>query len=93
MQINGPYIPFLLGRRDGRVSLSSEAADTIIPQTANASVLKAGFRAKGLDTTDLVALSGEHTLVTSHESHAPIVLTQYCTVRWCTTVAWQSIVC
>lgn len=43
------------------MSLASEATDTILPATVNASVLKAGFKAKGLDTADLVALSGTNT--------------------------------
>ncbi|OEL21720.1 Peroxidase 2 [Dichanthelium oligosanthes] len=54
------------GRRDGRVSLSSEALQFLPPPFFNLSKPTASFAAKGLDVNDLVVLSGAHTVGRSH---------------------------
>ncbi|XP_065879259.1 peroxidase 27-like [Euphorbia lathyris] len=62
----GPYWEVETGRRDGRVSIGSEALTNLISPFANISTLITMFRAKGLGLKDLVVLSGAHTLGTSH---------------------------
>nr|DAD45009.1 TPA_asm: hypothetical protein HUJ06_003239 [Nelumbo nucifera] len=61
---NGPNWQVLTGRRDGRVSLGSDTSN--LPRF-NDSVdeQKRKFAAKGLNTQDLVALVGGHTIGTS----------------------------
>ncbi|XP_070037425.1 peroxidase 3-like [Nicotiana tomentosiformis] len=51
------------GRRDGRISNTSEALANIPPPTSNFSSLKTSFASKDLDLKDLVLLSG--TFMTS----------------------------
>ncbi|KAI3976633.1 hypothetical protein MKX01_008491 [Papaver californicum] len=51
-----------LGRRDGRISLASEAFDNLPSPSSNFQILQKAFADKNLDTRDLVALSGAHTL-------------------------------
>ncbi|KAH7675683.1 Class I peroxidase protein [Dioscorea alata] len=63
---NGPFWQVPTGRRDGNVSQASDALANLPPPTANISSLKASFSSKGLNTTDLVVLSGSHTIGTSH---------------------------
>ncbi|XP_066392798.1 peroxidase 2-like [Miscanthus floridulus] len=50
------------GRYDGRVSLDSEALANLPPPFASLQLLKDMFAAKGLDTEDMVTLSGAHTV-------------------------------
>ena len=58
MQAGGPGWPVPTGRRDGRVSLASDA--TNLPGFRDSvDVQKQKFAAKGLDTQDLVALVGK----------------------------------
>ncbi|CAI9764736.1 unnamed protein product [Fraxinus pennsylvanica] len=64
--INGPSWSVPLGRRDGRVSSSSEALANLPPPFANIIQLKASFRSKGLNDKDLAVLSGGHTIGISH---------------------------
>ncbi|KAK9670198.1 hypothetical protein RND81_13G185000 [Saponaria officinalis] len=54
------------GRRDGNVSLLSEALPNLPSPFASISSLKTSFKSKGLSVKDLVVLSGAHTLGTSH---------------------------
>ncbi|MCL7043510.1 hypothetical protein MKW94_001641 [Papaver nudicaule] len=58
---DGPSWTVPTGRRDGRVSSSSEASN--LPSPADAiSVQRQKFAAKGLDDQDLVTLVGAHTI-------------------------------
>ncbi|KAF2619366.1 hypothetical protein F2Q68_00038340 [Brassica cretica] len=58
--IRGPWWPVPLGRRDGRISRLSEA--NLPSPFADIKTLKNNFRVKGLNTKDLVVLSGAHTI-------------------------------
>jgi len=54
------------GRRDGRVSLASEASANIPSPFANFSQLKTLFQSKGFNVQELVTLSGAHTIGVAH---------------------------
>ncbi|KAF6991177.1 hypothetical protein CFC21_008288 [Triticum aestivum] len=54
------------GRRDGTFSNASEPLKFLAPPTSNLSNLVASFVIKGLNTEDLVVLSGAHTIGRSH---------------------------
>ncbi|OEL15957.1 Peroxidase 2, partial [Dichanthelium oligosanthes] len=54
------------GRYDGNVSLASETLPNLPPPFADATRLKQMFAAKGLDTADMVTLSGAHIIGRSH---------------------------
>lgn len=62
----GPFWKVPTGRRDGRISNSSEAAANIPAPTSNFSTLQRDFANQGLDLKDLVVLSGAHTIGVSH---------------------------
>lgn len=56
----------LTGRRDGRVSISTEAIANIPRPSFNFTQLKANFATKNLTVHDLVVLSGSHTIGIAH---------------------------
>lgn len=58
LQAKGPYWEVPTGRRDGRVSIMSEALNMLPGFTANIASLKSQFAAQGLSVKDLVVLSG-----------------------------------
>ena len=59
IQINGPTWSVPLGRRDGRVSILSEASKNLPTPFDNFTTLKTTFGALGLNVKDLVVLSGK----------------------------------
>ncbi|KAG2712253.1 hypothetical protein I3843_04G107700 [Carya illinoinensis] len=58
----GPFWKVPTGRRDGTISMASEALANIPAPTSNFSNLQTHFGNKGLDLKDLVLLSGAHTI-------------------------------
>lgn len=64
--IGGPFWSVPTGRRDGVISNATEALNNIPAPTFNFSALQTFFARKGLNVTDLVVLSGSHTIGISH---------------------------
>lgn len=64
--IGGPFWNVPTGRRDGLISNRSEANSQIPAPTFNFSSLQTSFANKGLNISDLVFLSGAHTIGISH---------------------------
>ncbi|XP_050204366.1 peroxidase 3-like [Mercurialis annua] len=62
----GPTWKVPTGRRDGTVSIASEALNNIPAPTSNLSTLQTLFANVGLDLKDLVLLSGAHTIGIAH---------------------------
>jgi peroxidase len=62
----GPEFNVELGRRDGMVSLASNVPGNLPEPTFNLNQLNTLFRRKGLNQTDMIALSGAHTVGFSH---------------------------
>ncbi|KAK1678495.1 hypothetical protein QYE76_039343 [Lolium multiflorum] len=60
------YFDMPAGRYDGLVSLINETLPNLPPPFATVEQLKAGFAFKGLNTDDMVTLSGAHTIGISH---------------------------
>ncbi|KAG5105195.1 hypothetical protein JHK82_042165 [Glycine max] len=58
---HGPYLKFPLGRRDSLTANRTLANQNLPAPFFNLTQLKAAFAVQGLDTTDLVALSGAHS--------------------------------
>ncbi|XP_009352323.2 peroxidase 24-like [Pyrus x bretschneideri] len=65
-QFGRPMWQVLTGRKDGRVSLSSEASINLPSAGANFTTLNQQFIGLGLNIIDLVALSGAHTIGVAH---------------------------
>ncbi|KAL9251923.1 Peroxidase 56-like protein [Drosera capensis] len=63
---SGPSWKVLTGRRDGTISLASEAAIYLPSPYDNITVLKQKFEAVTLSVYDLVVLSAAHTIGASH---------------------------
>ncbi|GLJ44635.1 hypothetical protein SUGI_0938120 [Cryptomeria japonica] len=62
----GPFWEVRTGRRDGMVSIMSEALNNIPSPFFNFSQLQTSFASKGLNISDLVVLSGAHTIGIGH---------------------------
>ncbi|KAH6818600.1 Peroxidase family protein [Perilla frutescens var. frutescens] len=62
----GPNYQVELGRRDGRISTKASVQRRLPGPGFDLNQLSSLFAGHGLDTTDLVALSGAHTLGFSH---------------------------
>ncbi|XP_024515020.1 peroxidase A2 [Selaginella moellendorffii] len=62
----GPRWSVPTGRLDGRVSLATEADNEIPPPDLRIRDLRKAFLAKGLNTHDVVTLSGAHTIGRAH---------------------------
>ncbi|KAM0907608.1 hypothetical protein ACQ4PT_016000 [Festuca glaucescens] len=60
------YFDMPAGRYDGLVSLINETLPNLPPPFATVEQLKAGFAFKGLNTDEMVTLSGAHTIGISH---------------------------
>ncbi|KAM0012195.1 putative peroxidase [Helianthus debilis subsp. tardiflorus] len=69
MATKGPYWEVETGRRDGKVSLFADPINRVTglpPPFASITLLKQSFAMRGLNTKDLVVLSGGHTIGMSH---------------------------
>ncbi|KAM7258519.1 hypothetical protein ACFE04_016195 [Oxalis oulophora] len=60
--LGGPYYDVKVGRKDSKTASFTLAAKNLPPPTSNLSQLLPLFQAHNLDLTDLVALSGAHTI-------------------------------
>lgn len=63
MQTGGLGYDVPAGRRDGRVSLASEALTNLPPPTFNVDQLTRRFAEKGLTQEEMVTLSGKNPLI------------------------------
>lgn len=67
MQSGGPDYDVPLGRRDGlNFATRNQTLDNLPPPTSNTTALLTSLARKNLDPTDVVALSGGHTIGISH---------------------------
>ncbi|KAK8478516.1 hypothetical protein V6N13_096542 [Hibiscus sabdariffa] len=62
----GPFYRVELGRRDGRISTKASVQGQLPQPTFNLDQLNSMFARHGLSQTDMVALSGAHTLGFAH---------------------------
>ncbi|XP_052145890.1 peroxidase 2-like [Oryza glaberrima] len=62
VQLGGPSWTVLLGRRDSTTASASLANSDLPAPSSTLATLLAAFSNKGLTTTDMVALSGAHTI-------------------------------
>ncbi|KAK7303912.1 hypothetical protein RJT34_14830 [Clitoria ternatea] len=65
----GPFYEVELGRRDGRISSIASVQRRLPHPNFNLDQLNSMFRFNGLSQTDMIALSGAHTIGFSHCSH------------------------
>jgi peroxidase len=61
-QLGGPTWAVPLGRRDARTTSQAAANSNLPSPSSSAASLVSAFASKGLDSRDLVALSGAHTI-------------------------------
>jgi peroxidase len=66
MQSGGPFFEVPLGRRDGFSPASSDQVGTLPAPFFDVPTLLDSFKNRSLDTADLVALSGAHTVGLAH---------------------------
>ncbi|KAL5974030.1 Peroxidase 16 [Asimina triloba] len=64
--VGGPSYAVELGRRDGRISTRPSVRNHLPKPTFNLDQLNAMFNSNGLSQTDMIALSGAHTVGFSH---------------------------
>ncbi|XP_020090933.1 peroxidase 16-like [Ananas comosus] len=64
--VGGPFYPVELGRLDGKVSTRAIVKYSLPGPTFNLDQLNSLFAANGLTQTDMIALSGAHTIGVSH---------------------------
>lgn len=69
LQAGGPAFSVELGRRDGLVSQASQVAGNLPEPNFNLDQLNTMFAKHNLSQTDVVALSGAHTVGFSHCGH------------------------
>ncbi|XP_068647835.1 peroxidase 16-like [Aristolochia californica] len=62
----GPFYPVELGRQDGRVSTRPSVRGRLPHANFNLNQLSAMFASNGLTQTDMIALSGAHTIGFAH---------------------------
>ena len=62
MQLGGPTWSVSLGRRDSTTASQSQANSDLPSPASSLSTLIAAFASKGLNATDMTALSGAHTV-------------------------------
>lgn len=65
LQFKKPMWKVLTGRRDGRISLATEALSDLPSPTSNFTTLKQSFANRSLTVHDLVVLSGNSTWILS----------------------------
>lgn len=66
VELGGPSWPVRLGRRDSRTANINGANANLPPPNSNLSNLTSLFQAQGLSRTEMVALSGAHTIGLAH---------------------------
>ncbi|KAJ3689671.1 hypothetical protein LUZ61_018835 [Rhynchospora tenuis] len=66
VQAGGQSYPVPAGRRDGNVSTSQEALGNLPPPSAKIDQMSQAFANKGFTQSEMVALSGAHTIGVSH---------------------------
>lgn len=63
LQLGGPTWTVPLGRRDSTTASPSQAIRDLLPASSNLSALISGYAKKGLNTRDMVALSGKIIII------------------------------
>ncbi|TVU37251.1 hypothetical protein EJB05_10555, partial [Eragrostis curvula] len=65
--LGGPSWTVMLGRRDSTSAASSTTVgNNLLPPSSSLAQLISGYQSKGLNPTDMVALSGAHTIGQAH---------------------------